>query len=206
MPDAMTVVQEGKAAATNRLRKEGRWDEASAYKDQVRAELKREGMKAEEAKEESWRRMIEASPPLPPVPGPTESERFSPLASLYADEIAELAQERAGKTPRPVDVLRDFRWVYENLFREDVRPKNAPSLGAWNLWEWAHQNVDEFYTSYLPKIMRMEEREAEKTESAAEPPRITKHDQQLMDDIRRQIKELSERAMEESEYDLRGTS
>ena len=55
---------ESKIEATKRLQRDGRWDEASAYRDQIRTELRDEGMTRKQAGETAWARMIEEFPPL----------------------------------------------------------------------------------------------------------------------------------------------
>jgi len=62
-------MSESKIGLTERLRREGRWAEASKFKDETVKKLRGEGMKRAEAGEEAWRRMAEAYPP-PAAPGP----------------------------------------------------------------------------------------------------------------------------------------
>lgn len=57
-------VQEGKADASRRIRREGRWEAASAFKDRTVTELRKGGMKRAESNVEGWRRMIAEYPPL----------------------------------------------------------------------------------------------------------------------------------------------
>jgi hypothetical protein len=50
---------EDKPHATRRLQREGRWEEASKFRRQVRSELRSMGTPKDEANEEAWRVMIE---------------------------------------------------------------------------------------------------------------------------------------------------
>jgi len=50
-------MNESKIDLTDRLRREGRWAEASKFKDAVVRELRAQGMRKTEAVEEAWRRM-----------------------------------------------------------------------------------------------------------------------------------------------------
>ena len=60
-------VNESKIALTERLRREGRWAEASKFKDEAVKKLRAGGMRRAEAREEAWEKMAEAFPP-PPTP------------------------------------------------------------------------------------------------------------------------------------------
>jgi len=59
---------ESKITLTDRLRAEGRWAEASRFKDGVVKELRTQGMKRAEAAEEAWARMAAAFAPVKPDP------------------------------------------------------------------------------------------------------------------------------------------
>ena len=58
-------MNESKIELTERLRAEGRWIEASNFKETARADLRTKGMGRQEAVEASWEAMAEAYPPLP---------------------------------------------------------------------------------------------------------------------------------------------
>ena len=58
-------MNESKAELTDRLRQEGRWSEASKFKDTALADFKAKGMTREEAGEAAWQAMAEEFPPLP---------------------------------------------------------------------------------------------------------------------------------------------
>ena len=91
-------MSESKIVATERLRREGRWDEASVYRDRVRKELRAQGKPREEAAEAAWQAMREKYPPLPPVEQTSVSQEVFELA-LGPTALAQGA-EQAG-----VDVL-----------------------------------------------------------------------------------------------------
>ena len=59
-----TALLESKIAATDRLRREGRWDEASQFRDDQRMKLRNAGIKGSAAKEEAWRIMLNWYPPI----------------------------------------------------------------------------------------------------------------------------------------------
>ena len=64
---------ESKIVATDRLRKDGRWAEASIWRDQKRKQLRAEGQTRAESNEAAWDAMRKQFPPLPPSKktGPT---------------------------------------------------------------------------------------------------------------------------------------
>jgi len=85
-------MSESKIGLTERLRQEGRWGEASKFKDQTVKKLRGEGMKRAEAAEEAWRRMAEAYPPLAaPGPAPEPAAVHQPAADAtfagFKDEL-----------------------------------------------------------------------------------------------------------------------
>ena len=57
--------KESKIVATERLRKEGRWNEASLFKDEAIKRLRAEGRTKSEASEAAWDEMLAKFPPLP---------------------------------------------------------------------------------------------------------------------------------------------
>ena len=58
---------EAKIVATHRLRKENRWEAATLFRDEQRERLRADGMKRREAREESWRLMLEKFSALRPI-------------------------------------------------------------------------------------------------------------------------------------------
>ncbi|MFH1921528.1 MAG: hypothetical protein ABIP48_16815 [Planctomycetota bacterium] len=84
-------MDESKIDLTERLRREGRWAEASKFKDETVKKLRKEGLKRAEAGEQAWRKMAEVYPPLPaaePIPGTAaEDEQATDLAG---DKLTQL--------------------------------------------------------------------------------------------------------------------
>ena len=70
---------ESKIEATDRLRQEGRWEDASSFRDQVRQEMKAGGATRNEANEQAWIRMLERFPPLDAEATGNESEQSPSL-------------------------------------------------------------------------------------------------------------------------------
>ena len=146
-------MNESKIGITERLRAEGRWDEASKFKDETLRTLRGEGMKKAEAGEEAWRRMAEKYPPLEnageDVPG------VFPDEEIDTDELA----DRIGDE-RP-DLVRDTLWVYDHLADRRTKPAEAPSAGAWALLGWARRYQNRFFEMILPKAMGARSQEDE---------------------------------------------
>ena len=62
---------ETKAQMTDRWRREGREEEVAAFREQVRLECKKRGLKRQEANEAAWAEAARNFPPLdPPEPSP----------------------------------------------------------------------------------------------------------------------------------------
>ena len=59
----MQAVIESKIQATHRLQKNGRWNQASLYRERERNRLRDAGWKRADAREEAWRLMIERFQP-----------------------------------------------------------------------------------------------------------------------------------------------
>lgn len=149
-------MNESKIDLTERLREEGRWPEASKFKDQVIRELRAKGLKRDEAAEAAWAAMAEAYPPLPapePVAEPEpEPAPASESAGVDPGDGMEVLPEWIDDVA-PVDLCGDIRWVYAQLENKRVRPDQAPSAGAWSLLVWARKYQSRFFEQLLPKAL-----------------------------------------------------
>jgi hypothetical protein len=65
---------ESKIVLTERLRREGRWAEASKYKDDALSDFRGKGMKRDEASESAWNAMEQAFPPIAIVEATSETD------------------------------------------------------------------------------------------------------------------------------------
>ena len=159
---------ESKIELTERLRKEGRWSEASVFKDAEVKRLRSEGVRSVEAKEQAWRLMAEKFPPL------AQEDRLpigQPLHAAFADpapgaRAASAATSATANGPdvdavleklddgAPPDLVRDTLWVYQHLENKAVRPDQAPSRGAWSLIRWAREYRSRFFEQFLPKTAK----------------------------------------------------
>ncbi len=129
---------ESKINLTHRLEREGRWDEASRFKDEHIAKLRAEGKNRKEAQQAAWEALEQQFPPLEAEPAGSEEGAYP--ADLI--ETGALASN---------DFHDDARWVYHNIAVADVKPEDAPTPGAWALLKWAKRNEDRFFEQVMPK-------------------------------------------------------
>ncbi len=141
MEAEVKIPSEGRAPLSNRLRREGRWAEAAAFKDGVISELRSRGINRKDAQEEARRQMAEQYPPLPKIGA-------EPPPVLDPDGIADLLPDSS-----PDTFLKDATWVYNNIARNGVDVGKAPTAGAVGLLQWARSNVDDFYKNVWPKAL-----------------------------------------------------
>lgn len=146
--DAMspTHQSESRIHAVHRLSREGRWEEACLYRDEVRQQLKAEGKSRREAGDFAWEAML---------------ARFSASPAV---EVMQTDESKWGEPDGPdvdamppegsaADLGRDGLWVYEHLEDKRAQPKDAPSMGAWSLLKWAREYRSPFFERILPKVM-----------------------------------------------------
>ena len=144
-------MSESRQRISHRLCREGRWEEASIFKDETIAALRKSGMKKVEAGEEAWRIIAEKFPPLPVEEQPPDIE---------PDTLERFTEARP-------DLVRDILWVYERLEDKRTKPEDAPSLGSWSMLKWARDYRNRFFEQVLPKALA-KKAEAGGTEETAE--------------------------------------
>jgi hypothetical protein len=135
-------VAESRIEATDRLRREGRWEAASKFREEKRREFKAAGLKRAEANDAAWDAMLAVFPPAS-----TGTCTGEPTAVPDDAAIAALASRR----PSPMSYADEVAWVYSHLGDEIVPTDEFPSLGAYSLWVWARSNPARFYDALWPK-------------------------------------------------------
>ncbi|MDZ4659756.1 MAG: hypothetical protein SH868_19455 [Bythopirellula sp.] len=135
---------ESKSTATDRLRREGRWNEASMFKDETIANHRRAGMGRQDAQAAGWAAMLEKFPP--------SGEHETAESYFLADDLALSTGENGS------DFVNSAFWVFDNLARR-VSPNQAPSSGAWAMLEWARTNKNDFFKSIVPKALDIKAKE-----------------------------------------------
>lgn len=166
-------MDESKIELTERLRREGRWGEASRFKDEALRKLRSDGMTKADAAEEAWRRMAAQYPPLANIgesapeapdatagePWPAQRPRGTEHDTEHDIDIDALL-DRIGDG-RPSDLVQDTLWAYEHLANRRIKASDAPSCGAWALLEWARQYRNRFFEMVLPRAMAARPPEAD---------------------------------------------
>jgi len=146
-------MQETRAEAMHRLQREGRWEEASAYRQEVRKQQRAAGKTKAKAGQIAWQMMAERFLPL----GAAQGTQVDGSDGLSYQQLDELLRRTAGQG---VDLIRDVFWTFENLANTDVAAEDAPSMGAWSLLEWAKNHRNYFYERLLPKALTAKERQS----------------------------------------------
>jgi hypothetical protein len=137
---------ESKITITHRLEQEGRWAEASLFKDECISKLRAEGKTRRVAQQAAWEAMASQFPPREEAASPGDSE-------IISEELPAWSQDEE------VCFVRDAMWAYSNLVQPAVQPKDAPSAGAWSLLRWAKQNEDRFFEQMMPKVLAAKHKE-----------------------------------------------
>jgi hypothetical protein len=184
---------ESKVVATARLRAEGRWADASLYRDERRVYWRSVDQRANAA-EWSWREMVAEFPPLPkpeseakPKAGTTTTTRDpDPLDITDADPalIRRLMDV-------DIDWDRDVMWCYRVYAApaSAIRLEDAPSLAAWGTLRTARAEPQRFLTMAASVIAKTVKAATTERETPAPQPRETQ-DPGLAD-LQRMIDEAS---------------
>lgn len=98
-------MNESRIDLTDRLRTEGRWAEASQFKDQELRKLRGGGMPKSEASESAWEAMAEKYPPLPDAETAAVSVQIQGLADIPASW---------GDLPGNASLQAELAWVQSN--------------------------------------------------------------------------------------------
>jgi hypothetical protein len=151
---------ESKIKLTERLRREGRWPEATRFKDEALREFRAKGMKRDEASEAAWAAMAEAYPSLPAAEVPVDPAAGAPEAMT-----TDATPIPWSDLPTDADFDEEVRWVHQQyvlIVEETPRSrvihweratKKPPSTGACSLARWAADNRTAFYKDLLPRTM-----------------------------------------------------
>ena len=163
------MMAESKIELTHRLQREGRWNEASEFRDKVRSEQREAGRPRAEANEEAWSRMAEKFPPLEdPKPGNKEMD------DPFFDEVND-SDLPPNLSSGDRNFESDLLWAYHNI-DSVVRREDAPSGAAWLLRQWGRDRstTDKFLNWVAKTHLRNRDK-----------------DERMRDDGRRQFELLS---------------
>ncbi|HUP79040.1 MAG TPA: hypothetical protein VM260_10840 [Pirellula sp.] len=108
-------MNESKIALTERLRREGRWDAATKFKDDALRDFRSKGMRRDEASEAAWEAMEQAYPPIAAVAATADMQ-----AEVATDtRIHGLSEIPAGwpTLPANASLQAEVSWVQANRLR-----------------------------------------------------------------------------------------
>lgn len=131
-------MQEHEMVEYQRLRREGRWTEAAKWRDAERRRLRAAGRSKQEAKDESWRLML---------------EQFAPLTTATAD-VPSVVVVVDPNTPKVIidmtsspDFETALRWVWAAMAHDPatIDPAEAPQPGCLDLLKFAKSDPKSFF-------------------------------------------------------------
>lgn len=107
-------MNESKIALTERLRREGRWDAASKFKDDALRDFRAKGMTRDEASDAAWEAMEQAFPPTASA-ATTDIRAEEPIDT----RVQGLSEIPAGWPPLPANATlqAEISWVTANRLR-----------------------------------------------------------------------------------------
>ena len=163
-------MNESKIGITERLRREGRWDEASKFKDEALKELRSNGMKRDEASESAWDAMEQAYPPTPMatvgqvatvVEADTRVQGLSDLPATWPE------------LPDNASLQAELSWVQSNRLRiveESTSGITKVHLGrartpapSWAALGWLETSI-RAYSKYIDIVAKaLKDEEVEQT-------------------------------------------
>ena len=118
-------MNESKIGITERLRREGRWDHATQYKDSVLVECREKGMKRPEASEAAWQAMAERYPPITAVETSAKSAETHETESGRVDGLSNVPASW-GDLPANASLQAEIGWCQANrLWVVEEKPNGA---------------------------------------------------------------------------------
>ena len=143
-------MNESKIEATHRLQHDGRWAEASAFRDRVRKERRAAGDTRDVANEAAWAAMAQEFPPMPVSTSQEVSTRTrEPMDDPFSDDD-DSALLPENLLPGAATCASDMAWAYQNLC-SPVTANEAPSGAAFALRAWGRSDKgrDKFFAVAL---------------------------------------------------------
>ncbi len=184
---------ESKVVATNRLKAEGRWADASLYRDERRVYWRSVDRRADAA-EWSWREMVAEFPPLPKTESEAKPKATAPGPTRDPDPL-DITDADPALIRRLMDVEidwdRDVMWCYRVYAApaSAIRLEDAPSLAAWGTLRTARAEPQRFLGLAAQVIGKTSKPTPTDRETPAPAPRETQDPG--LDDLRRMIDEAS---------------
>jgi hypothetical protein len=185
-------VNESKIVLTERLRREGRWGEASKFKDEALKELRLKGMKRDEASEAAWDGMEQAFPPIANVAA-TAGMREEVVTDTRIQELSEIPYDWPPLADN-ASLQAEIGWCQANRLRVveesasgvvvvhlDRARTPAPS---WAALGWLETSIRAYskYIDVVAKALKDEEVEQE----------MVKREKMAIDEVRGLLAEMLE--------------
>lgn len=146
---------ETKIEATHRLQREGRWTEATEFRERIRVDRREAGDSRAIANDKAWEAMSLEFPPI---------QISVPQSKPVNDPFSDGDDGNEPDLPQNLPVgsatfQEDLTWAYRNI-ASTVTEAMAPSGGAWALRAWgrSEKGRDKFFAVAL-KVMAPREAE-----------------------------------------------
>ncbi|REJ82660.1 MAG: hypothetical protein DWQ29_13060 [Planctomycetota bacterium] len=188
-------MNESKIELTERLRREGRWSEASKFKDdeikRLRAE---EGLNREDAKERAWELMAEEYPPLPLA----ETDTVTENVTMRVQGVGEIPSSWPD-LPHNASLQSELNWVQANRLRVveersygstvvhlDRARSPAPS---WSALSWLETSIRS-YAKFVDVVARNVKEEQDEQS-------WVKHERMAIEEVEALMEEMYDQWAEE---------
>jgi hypothetical protein len=184
-------MNESKIGITERLRREGRWDEATQYKDSVLVECREKGMKRSEASEAAWQAMVERYPPITAVETPAKSTETLGTEIGRIEGLSDVPASW-GDLPANASLQAEIAWCQANRLRVVEERANGLVLvhldrartpaPSWAALGWLETSIRVYskYIDVVAKALKDEENEQE----------MVKRERLAIDEIRSLLAEM----------------
>jgi hypothetical protein len=178
-------MDESKIELTERLRREGRWEEASRFRETARADFRAKGMGRKEAAEAAWAATAEAYQPLPVAEATTDTDsgRVQGLGDIPASW---------GELPANASLQAELAWVQSNRLRVvEERPSRATRVHldkarspapSWAALSWLETSIRS-YAKYVDVVARSLKDEQDEQE-------MVKRERMAIEEIRGLLAEM----------------
>ncbi len=183
---------ESKIGLTERLRREGRWGEASKFKDDALSAFRAKGMKRDEASEAAWDAMEQAFPPMATLAETADTE-VEQSADMRVQGLSDIPTEWP-PLPGNASLQAEIRWCQANrvivveeraggvvIVHLDRARTPAPS---WAALGWLETSIRAYskYIDVVSKALKDEETEQE----------MVKREKIAIDEVRSLLAEMLE--------------
>lgn len=161
-------MNESKIVLTERLRREGRWGEASKFKDEALKELRAKGMKRDEASDAAWEAMEQAYPPASMAVANVDQVATEAEADTRVQGLSDLPVSWP-ELPDNASLQAELSWVQSNRLRiveESASGITKVHLGrartpapSWAALGWLETSIRAYskYIDVVAKALKDEE-------------------------------------------------